>query len=225
MAVTENIDYIEIEGVAFKGIGWQGLLTVNTKTYVDTPSRANDGSIPNIDDHDTFIVPRAKVNFKLFSIEEYQKLCEIVTTFNQFRVKYWDKDLGEFVTHYMYCEPLEMKKLFNVGTYIIGVLDYEVSFIGTLNELEQLTVEFYLNPSNDGSSILSSTSIDWGRQVNILDEDGLTEAANAAGYTIPSGTFKCWNTRANGSGINYFPDRKRANVYKSLKLYAQWEQE
>ena len=59
-----NLDSITIAGNEFKGIGYQGLLTVNTKTYIDSPSRSNDGSMPNINDHDTFVVPRCKINFK-----------------------------------------------------------------------------------------------------------------------------------------------------------------
>lgn len=131
----ENMDTIWVDGEAFKGIGYQGLVTINTKTYVESPKRAVDGSIPNINDHDTFIVPRAKVNFKLFSIEDYRRLCRIVASKNEFVVKYYDKEVDDFVEHNMYCEPEEMKKMWNVGTRVIGVLDYEISFIGTLNPI------------------------------------------------------------------------------------------
>lgn len=132
---VEDMDKVWIDGQEFSGIGYQGILTVNTKTYVESPTRANDGSIPNINDYDTFIVPRCKVNFKLFSIEDYQRLCNIVVAKNEFVVKYFDKQVGDFVEHNMYCEPEEMHKMFNVGTRVIGVLDYEISFIGTLNPI------------------------------------------------------------------------------------------
>lgn len=131
----ENMDTIWVDGKEFKGIGYQGLLTVNTKTYAESPTRAIDGSIPNINDYDTFIVPRAKVNFKLFTIEKYRELCGIVASKNEFVVRYYDKELNDFVEHNMYCEPEEMKKMWNVGTRVIGVLDYEISFIGTLNPI------------------------------------------------------------------------------------------
>lgn len=221
MSVTANIDYIEINGTPFRGIGWQGLMTVNTKTYAESPSRALDGSIPNINDHDTFSVPRAKVNFKLLSIEDYQNLCEIINAYNEFTVKYWDKQLGAFVTHNMYCEPEEMKKLFNIGTKIIGVLDYEVSFIGTLNNLETCVISYYLNPSNNGSSILSTTDVLWGRQKEIIDGDEVASQASDKGYTIPQANFSHWNTKADGTGINYYPNTT-ANFFASTNLYAQW---
>jgi hypothetical protein len=139
---NENLGKIFIGGEEFTGIGYQGLMTVNTKTYVTEPTRANDGSIPNIDDHDTFVVPRCKVNFKFFNIRDYQRLCRVVNSANQFPVKYFDKQFGEHREYMMYMEPEEMAKMFNVGTSVIGLLDYEVSFIGTLNNLEKFKVVY-----------------------------------------------------------------------------------
>lgn len=141
---VKDLDKIWINGQEFSGIGYQGLLNVNTKSYVEEPDRANDGSMPNINDHDTFVVPRCKVNFKYFNIYDYQRLCN-ATLSNEFVVKYWDKQFGEFVMHKMYCEPDEMPKLYNVGTYVFGVLDYEVSFIGTRNDLQEFTFTYNAN--------------------------------------------------------------------------------
>lgn len=219
---VEDMDTIWVGGEKFTGIGYQGLLTVNTKTYVESPSRANDGSIPNINDHDTFIVPRAKVNFKLFEIEDYQRLCRVVNMSNEFPVTYFDKQMGEFVTHNMYCEPEEMKKMFNVGTRVIGVLDYEVSFIGTLNEREEYKVTYYLNSSSTDSSTLSVASYKWGNSMVVMTGEEMTSLAREQGFTLPTGTFVGWNTRADGTGINYMPNRN-ATVFETLNLYAMWE--
>lgn len=139
---VKDIASIYIGGEKFSGIAYQGLLTVNTKTYVDEPTRANDGSMPNIDEHDTFVVPRCKVNFKFFNIQDYQRLCRVVNSANQFPVSYFDSQFGEFRTYMMYAEPEEMTKLYNVGTYVIGKLDFEISFIGTLNNLDKFNVRY-----------------------------------------------------------------------------------
>lgn len=219
---VEDMDTIWVDGTKFKGIGYQGLLTVNTKTYVESPSRANDGSIPNINDHDTFIVPRAKINFKLFSIEDYQMLCKIVNRSNEFTVKYFDKEIGDFVIHNMYCEPEEMKKMFNVGTRVIGVLDYEISFVGTLNERETYQVVYYLNPSNTGSSNLSIASYKWGSSMDVMTGEEMTKLSQEKGFSLPNKTFIGWNTQLDGSGIYYFPNKK-VNVLENLNLYAIWE--
>jgi hypothetical protein len=139
---VKDIASIYIGGEKFSGIAYQGLLTVNSKTYVDEPTRANDGSMPNIDDHDTFVVPRCKVNFRFFNIKDYQRLCRVINSANQFPVSYFDSQFGEFRTYMMYAEPEEMTKLYNVGTYVIGKLDFEISFIGTLNNLEKFNVKY-----------------------------------------------------------------------------------
>lgn len=141
---VEDLGKIWVNGQEFSGMAYQGLMTVNTKTYVEEPTRSNDGSIPNINDHDTFVVPRCKVNFKYFNIEDYRRLCNAVMS-NEFTVKYYDKQFNEFVLHKMYCEPEEMAKLYNVGTDVFGVLDYEVSFIGTLNDMEIFSVSYNAN--------------------------------------------------------------------------------
>ena len=136
-----KLDTVWINGEEFKGIGYNGLLTVNTKTYVSEPTRANDGSMPNIADHETFIVPRCKINFKYMNIDDYRRLCNAILP-NEFLVKYYDKDFGDFVEHRMYCEPQEMTKIYNVGTSVIGVLDYEVSLIGTLNAIKECSIRY-----------------------------------------------------------------------------------
>ena len=144
----EELGTVWINGEEFKGIGYNGLLTVNTKTYVSEPTRANDGSMPNIGDHETFIVPRCKINFKYLNVNDYRRLCNAILP-NEFLVKYYDKDLGDFVEHWMYCEPQEMAKIYNIGTAVIGVLDYEVSFIGTLNKPKELTVQYIVENTNN----------------------------------------------------------------------------
>ena len=218
---VENMDTIKIWDEEFKGIGYQGLMTTNTKTYVEPPERTLDGSMPNIDDHDTFIVPRAEVNFKLFSIEDYQRFCYVVNLANQFPVTYFDKQVGEFVTHYMYIEPEEMKKMFNVGSRVVGVLDYRVSFIGTRNNIPEKSVTYYLNSSSADSSILSTANYVWGSKMEVMTGDKLVELANEKGYALPGGTFVIWNTRPDGKGINYRPDLN-ATIFSNVKLYAIW---
>lgn len=148
---VEDLGKIWIQGQEFTGIAYQGLSTVNTKTYVEEPERTNDGSIPNINDHDTFVVPRCTVNLKYFNIYDYQRLCEAVQS-NEFPVRYYDKRFNAFVEHLMYAEPEEMSKLYNVGNDVFGVLDYEVSFIGTLNDLKEFTVTYNAN----GGSIIGN---------------------------------------------------------------------
>ena len=221
--INEDLGRVRIGSEWFTGIGYQGLLTVNTKTYVKSPTRANDGSIQNINDYDTFVVPRCKLNFKYFSIEDYQRLTNVILSSNEFPVTYFDKFTGTMVTHYMYIEPEEMTKIYNIGTRLIGVLDYEVSFIGTLNHLEEYLVSYNANLSSTDSSTLSSAVIQWGRSAKVKTEDELLSDLQSLGLSVPSGKkFVGWNTRQDGSGFNYLPNASMS-VFSALTLYAQWE--
>lgn len=184
---NENLGKIFIGGEEFTGIGYQGLMTVNTKTYVEEPTRANDGSIPNIDDHDTFIVPRCKVNFKFFNIRDYQRLCRVLNSANQFSVSYFDKQFGEHRTYMMYAEPEEMAKIYNVSTSVIGVLDYEVSFIGTLNDLEEFTVNY--NTSSLTKRVISEydATITYGKDAVVSVSGDATKYYRYKNETSASG--------------------------------------
>lgn len=173
---VKDIAKIWINGEEFSGIGYQGLMTVNTKTYVDEPVRSNDGSISNIDDYETFIVPRCKVNFKYFNIQDYMRLCRVLNSANQFPVRFFDKQFGRFVEHQMYVEPEEMAKIYNVGTSVIGLFDYEVSFIGTLNKLEEYEIKYDLSGLNAKTinAYSSETTYSEGTVVSSTKDDKTT---------------------------------------------------
>lgn len=177
---VEDLGKIWINGQEFSGMAYQGFSTVNTKTYVEEPKRANDGSIPNINDYDTFVVPRCTINFKYLNIYDYQRLCEAVQS-NEFYVEYYDKQFVDSTTgtllkvkHKMYAEPEEMAKLYNVGTDVFGVLDYDVSFIGTLNDLEEYNVIFDGNGADIfGSPTVYNSSIEYKKGDRVYIEDSV----------------------------------------------------
>lgn len=147
--VTYGMETFFVNNIPFQGISSTGFTTVNTKTFVEEPIRQNDGSMPNINDHETFIVPRATFNFKFFDIQSYRRLLK-ATESNSFTVRYFDKDIGKWVVHDMYLTPQEMTRIYNIGTFLIGVIDYEVSFVGTLNDVETYIIKF--NSNYDGTT-------------------------------------------------------------------------
>ena len=219
-ARVPNLDSIIIAGNEFKGIGYQGLLTVNTKTYVESPTRSNDGSIPNINDHDTFVVPRCKINFKYLKLEDYQRLCRILNSANEFPVTYYDKEFGKFVTQMMYVEPEEMKKIFNVGTYVFGVLDYEVSFIGTLNERQEFSIVYHVVSESGSSTLPVAEKVKWGDSIKVYTSADITNN----GAVIPTGyQLDHWKqgteTSANVNGWKIMPS-SNVSVFEDLHLWA-----
>lgn len=215
MAIIDNeLDVVKINGESFKGIGYNGLLTVNTKTYKTSPVRSGDGSIPNINDYATFIVPRADINFKYMTIEDYQRFCAAITP-NEFNVEYFDKQKGQRVVHKMYVAPEEMTKIYNVGTSVIGVLDYKVSLIGTLNSIELLTVYYDKNGgtgewTGDPNEYLTQGFLN--QQIKIRDGYYLTAPS-------PSLVFSHWNTKADGTGTTYLPNTI-VPLTSNLTIYA-----
>lgn len=223
-----NLDSVIIAGNEFKGIGYQGLLTVNSKTYVESPTRSNDGSMPNINDHDSFIVPRCKINFKYLKIEDYQRLCRILNSANEFPVTYYDKEVGDFVTHLMYAEPEEMKKIFNVGTYVFGVLDYDVSFIGTLNQRKEMSVTYkaLVGGVSSNLAVVKTNSKDgvlyWGDSIKVLS----TTDATDKGLVIPTGKQLVWqlgnDTEINANGWKVIAG-SQVNVFEDMVLWATFE--
>lgn len=142
--IQPDLDVVVINGETFTGIGYEGLLSVNTKTYVTEPTRSAKGSMDNIEDYETFFVPRVKINFKYFSIQDYQRFCNAILP-NEFEVEYYDKQFGKRVKHLMYAEPEEMHAIFNVETKVIGMWDYEVSLIATLNSQEEYKAIYSAN--------------------------------------------------------------------------------
>lgn len=218
-----DLGKVIIGGEVFTGIGYQGLLTVNSKTYVESPSRGGDGAMSNINDHDSFVVPRCKLNFKYMKIEEYQRLCRVVSSANEFEVTYYDKEIGGMVTHMMYCEPEEMKKLFNVGTYVFGVLDYEISFIGTLNSRKEYTVTYKSVVLGSGSSILSISKYKWGDSMKVLTSTDVTDL----NFNIPEGKqLVAWqlgsSESVNANGWKLKPNNK-VSIFEDMILWAVWE--
>lgn len=156
---TININYFEIDNIAFDGlIGYELLKTTNQITYPVQPNRQIDGSMKNINDYETFVVPKVEIGFKLIKNDQYQILRDILTAKRTFSVTYYDNDFGQRVTHQMYAEPDDLKNFTSLGQEILGVKDFKISFIGTLNEEDICTATF-------GGSIERTAK--WGRTITV----------------------------------------------------------
>lgn len=110
---------------------------INTKTYVEEPSRTLNGSIPNINDYETFNVARMKVTYDYMPIGVYRELVRLLDSKNEHIVEYYDYELCEVVKHNMYLEPRDIVPMHNRGYSIEGVKNVTFSFIDTLNEITQ----------------------------------------------------------------------------------------
>lgn len=213
---VEQVGRVIINGEVFYGIGYQGLLTINTKTYQTEPTRSNDGSMENIKDAQTFIVPRCKVNFKYFNINDYVRLCNAIRYDNEFPVTYYDKEYKQYVTNLMYIEPQEAIKIYNCGTSIIGVLDYEVSFIGTLNDIrENQTLTLKANGGTLVDDLETEIVVPYMTKITMPKRN---EVFTKYGYVLNG-----WSEQANGNGLNFYNGEK-VPLVSNLTLYAQWRE-
>lgn len=218
-----NLDTVYLRGNceqewrAFRGLGKDGLLTINTKTYLEEPIRSQDGSMENIEDAVTFIVPQVEFNFKYFNLTDYVDMCNILEDYNQFEAKYFDVRYKQWVTHKMYCKPQEMTKIYNLRTSVIGVFDYKVQFVGTLNDIpETVTLTLYPNGGTFINARYNYKSETMPYKSNVIISNN--EINEKSGYTLSG-----WNTEADGSGMNY-NNGDKLKLVSNLTLYAQWQE-
>ena len=207
------LEPIIINGERFDG--YSDFYCINTKTYVEEPSRTLDGSIPNINDYDTFIVPRVQISFKYMTIQDFRRLLKAITP-NEFNVSYYDYETDNYVTYKMYCEPREMAKIFNKGYEILAVTEQKVSLIGTLNDMEYLTIMYFDTIEQKEYTQLSKSNLVFGNYYTIKE---IPEELQKQGYK-----FEGWNTKFNGDGTKYL-ENEVFQATKHLRLYSQWKKE
>lgn len=222
-AMGNCLQPITINGEVFNG--YSSFSCINTKTYVEEPERTLDGSIPNINDYDTFIVPRVKISFDYMEIQDFRRFLKAIAP-NEFPVSYYDYETDKIVTYNMYCEPREMAKIYNRGYEILAITGQEISLIGTLNDVDYLNITYYDNETYIDENTQETKYYLFGQKQMIYGNYYSIDSGNA--YAHNNGdegyTYKMlkWNTKADGSGIDYaFNETLIAT--ENLDLYAQWQ--
>ena len=157
VAVARNIDKVTINGNVFTDYSAFSFLW--EKSYVKSPSRSGSGSIGNLNSYATFLTPHLKIDFGLISIDSYRKIMQLIYTSNEFLVTCYDVVNNKNTTNKMYFSTEEMPKLWTIvdalngdenAIMLLGVQDYTVEMVGTNNDIDTVTVNYYLN-SPDGS--------------------------------------------------------------------------
>lgn len=167
-----KMNYFRLDNVEFKGlIGYKMLKTTNQLNYSVSPGRQTDGSMKNINDYQAFIIPKVEIGFNLIDIQEYWTLRDILMSKRTFQVTYYDNDLGDTITHEMYAEPDDLKDFTNIGADILGVQNFKVAFVGTLNNES-------LCEANFSGNIVSAP---WGRSVIVPDGTWTLDIENPRG--------------------------------------------
>ena len=197
MPNTLQPDQFELDGIIFGGLGHRMLKTQNQLTYNTSPSRQTDGSMENINDYDSFILPKVELGFKFIDYETYQKLRRFLLAKRTFVVTYYDKDFNDFVKHEMYAEPDDLTNFFNLGEQIIGSEDFVVRFIATLNNRQICDITFLgakVEKTEEGEYYITDLEVStkWGTSIKtpskpIINDENKIET-NTNGYWIETNT-------------------------------------
>lgn len=151
-----TLDRITIDGQTIQGYFEYSF--INEKTYVKSPERSADGSIPDLDTYAWFLTPRIVIKYKYMHISDYRNLMRLLQSKNEFVVECYDIVLDKRVTHNMYFAPPEMPAIHQRYLEVLGVKDYTVELIGTNTDVEKYSVRFNLNIPSDAKN-------DWATQV------------------------------------------------------------
>lgn len=176
------------------------------KVYVEDPSRTNSGTIPIFPDK--FFVPYFTVSWAVISIENYKKIMKLIEK-DENVVEYYDQTDNSYKTAKFYAQQPTYNKLYSMEKKYNMVLNLQIIFAGTLNDVGDITVEYN---ANGGIGTAKS-------QTGINGEEFVVNT----GTTISrlNHVLSSWNTREDGFGDIYALGEVSAFSH-SMTLYAQW---
>ena len=230
-----KIEQVKIDGNIFSSYGAYQFIW--EKTFVRTPDRASDGSMRDIENHTTFLVPHLIMDFSIMSIDDYRAIMRMHYERNEFNVECYDPIYNKRIRAKMYFATEEMAKLYTINKVrlnedkwedwiqLVGVHDYTVELIGTNNDIELIKIAYHLNPpSNIGytDTIVYDDDIYSGESVTIGEKaKSITSQKFNGQYS-----FKYWTTNKYGgsvymNGKNYTINQ--GDSENALTLYAQWQ--
>lgn len=195
------------------------------KEYVKEPERADNGSIQNLNSYATFIVPSLTISFKYMPISTYRTIMKLIYSMNEFTIKCYDTVYDKMVTFKAYFKPEDSPELFIKSRRLLGVIDYEISLVGTLSSADTINIVYHLNPPADsGVSDQTQGSEDFNNGEEVIIGDNITLKDTA----INGFKFAKWNSQADGKGFNYIDGQAYTITMqdennKTLDLYAVWE--
>ncbi len=212
MNVTK-LDYFYIDNQSFKGIGREQLKCTNQLNYRMSPGRQTDGSMQNLNDYDTFVVPSVEIGFLYINVDTFLRLRNIMLTKRKFIVRYFDVDFGRYVLHEMYAQPDELKNFLNLGEDVMGLQNFKLTLVGTLNKKDAIMpleygvgetdpIDFINVPETFTLTAGNTTigDIKWGRSV-----------------IVPDGT---WKLSISGGQELIIDGGDRINIYENTILTA-----
>lgn len=225
-----QLDRIEIDGELITGYFDYSFL--EEKSYKEQPVRMDDGSIPDLNNYQTFLTPRIIIRYNMMNIDDYRKLMKkLKSKRNAFMVTCYDIVEDKRVTHEMYFAPPQMPVIYQQYLMALGIQEYTIELIGT-NRTDNVTItyEFNLpdNPKVYDPYPISQTSTSEQYNPKILNVirgesifieqhmEPLSWLMDSNGYTLVG-----WNSEPDNSGF-FYEDGGEYYFSNNLTLYAQW---
>lgn len=241
-----QFDYVIIDGIRYTNYGQYAFIW--EKTYVESPNRSNDGSMPTLNSAATFVIPHFSINFSIISIDDWRSLMRNHLEKNEHVVEFYDAVYNERITRKMYIATEEMpkfhtlnrrrfiegEKAFEDFCVVAGVDDYTLEMIGTNNGVDYLSVTYHYNPPAD-TGLSDKTA---GEESIYSGDEFIVGSAAKEWYDETFGgkyRFDKWvsykkasdgtyETNENGNYIvNYeYPRDSAVTIYSDITLYAVW---
>lgn len=145
MVGSTNNTCIVIGGYTFRG--YYEYDTQRSKTYVTEPSRSNTGAMININNIPTFDVITIYITYKYLEYEDktinidgrdytvygYKTLAKLMSSGNEFVVKYFDIEEGAIIRGKFYFAPATKKAVDFYKRNPRGIKDFTIELISTNN--------------------------------------------------------------------------------------------
>lgn len=221
-----QIDRLEIDGNIFQGYFEYSFLA--EKSYLKQPTRASDGSMSDINQHATFLTPRLVIKYNMMDIDDYRRLMILLQSRNEFTVSFYDIVLDKRVTHKMYFAPTQMPIIYQQYLKVMGIQEQTIELIGTNNDVATNNVTYNYNvswsyeTSATQSFAMNASDVIGGTNTTFTTANGTFPLNSEEAEQILGKSFKCWNDKQDGTGINYI-DGDAYFIYRNTTLYAQWE--
>lgn len=221
-----QLDRIKIDGEEI--LGYFEYSFMEEKSYKVQPTRADDGSMKDIDSIGTFLTPRIIIRYNMMNIDDYRKLMKkLKSSKNSFDVECYDIVEDKRVTHNMYFAPPSMPIIYQKYLAALGVQDFTIELIGTNNLLNNaVQIRHWYNLPDDYKNMFNDIGEYTDRivkynervlvgRINIPQWEELNELVSR--YNLIG-----WSTNEDGSG-SMFKDGTDYYFPHSTELFAQWE--
>jgi hypothetical protein len=140
--LNSKLDRIEIDGCEIHGYFEYSFM--EEKSYMEQPTRSQDGSIENLDDYSTLLTPRLIIKYNMMNIDDYRTLMTFLKSKNTFNVTCYDIVADRRVTHEMYFANPSMPIIYQRYLSVMGIKEYSIELIGTNRRTEDMEISFYI---------------------------------------------------------------------------------